>query len=112
MRSAGVDYYLKEDGPVTTGWAVVDGRQRLFTATGAIYSGWLKDQDGVRYLDENGVPVCGWHRIGGAYCSFDEKGFLQKKFMGSALRQLRQMGLTKEDLLAAEAAKNTEPQEE
>ena len=112
VRSAGVDYYLKEDGSVTTGWAVVDGRQRLFTATGAIYSGWLKDQDGVRYLDENGVPVCGWHRIGGAYCSFDEKGFLQKKFMGSALRQLRQMGLTKEDLLAAEAAKNTEPQEE
>ena len=112
VRSAGVDYYLKEDGSVTTGWAVVDGRQRLFTATGAVYSGWLKNQDGVRYLDECGVPVYGWQWIDGAYCRFDEKGFLQKKFVGSVLRQLRQMGMTKEDLLAAEAAKNSEPQEE
>ena len=113
VRSAGVDYYLKEDGSVTTGWAVVDGRQRLFTATGAVYSGWLKDQDGMRYLDESGVPVCGWHRIDGVYCYFDEKGILKKNVADIEMRrQLRQMGATREEILAAEAAKNSEPQEE
>lgn len=110
-RSAGVDYYLKEDGSVTTGWATIDGQQRLFTATGALYTGWVKEQDGTKYLDQKGLLVHGWQMIDGAYYYFDEQGLLQESYTGSALRQLRQMGLTLADIRGANTDNNI-PQEE
>lgn len=112
ILSAGVAYYLKEDGSVTTGWATVDGKQRLFTATGAMFTGWLKEQDVTKYLDKNGLPVTGWHRIDGAYYYFDDQGILQSKYAGSALRQLRQMGLSIADIKNANKNQNSAPQEE
>lgn len=94
VQSAGVTYYLKEDGSVTTGKMKVEGQERLFTATGALITGWMKDQDGTRYLDANGVPVCGLQKINGVYCYFSDEGILQNKYSGSDLRQLRQVGLS------------------
>lgn len=94
VQSAGVTYYLKEDGSVTTGKMEVEGQERLFTATGALVTGWVKDQDGTRYLDANGVPVCGRQKIGGIHYYFSDEGFLQNKYSGSDLRQLRQVELS------------------
>ena len=103
IQSAGITYYLKEDGSVTTGRAEVEGQERLFTATGALVTGWHKDSDGIRYLDANGIPVCGLHKINGIYYYFDEQGLRQGKYAASAFRQLRQMGLTAADLKNANA---------
>lgn len=94
VLSAGITYYLKEDGSVTTGKAEVDGQQRLFSATGALITGWYRDQDGTRYLDENGTSVCGMHKINGIYYYFNDQGLLENKYTGSAQRQLRQVRLT------------------
>lgn len=111
VRSAGVSYYLKEDGSVTTGWAQVEGRQRLFTATGALVTGWAEEQGERCYLDANGLPVTGWYRIDGTYYYFNEQGILQDRYIGSALRQLRQLGLTVQEVNQANTANNI-PQEE
>lgn len=94
VQSAGVTYYLKEDGSVTTGKAEVEGQERLFSATGALVTGWYKDLEGTRYLDTKGLPVCGWHKINGVQYFFNEQGLLENKYTGSAQRQLRQMRLT------------------
>lgn len=112
ILSAGVAYYLKEDGSVTTGRATVDGEQRLFTATGAMLTGWLKEQGGTKYLDKNGLPVTGWRRIDGVYHYFNDQGILQSKYTGSALRQLRQMGLSIGDIKNANTDQKSAPQEE
>lgn len=94
VRSAGITYYLKEDGSVTTGKAEVEGQQRVFSATGALIAGWYREQDGMRYLDGNSQPLCGWQKINGVIYFFNNEGLLRNKYAGSAQRQVRQTGLT------------------
>ena len=61
----GIDYYLKEDGSVTTGKANVNGKERIFSDTGALRTGWMKSEDGRMYLLSNGaVAPGGWRTIG------------------------------------------------
>ena len=110
IRSAGVDYYLREDGSVMTGWAEVDGQKRLFSSTGAVLTGWVKDQNQTLYLDADSKPVTGWQLIEDQYYYFNEQGVLQDKYIGSALRQLRQLGLTVDKVKAGIAEENI-PQE-
>ena len=68
----GVDYYLKADGSVTTGWAEVDGWNRFFTASGALCTGWLTDASGTRCWLEDGTEAVGLQEIDGKLYYFDE----------------------------------------
>lgn len=72
----GVDYYLKEDGSVTTGWTEVDGENRYFSATGALCRGWITTWEGTCYQGVDGVPVTGLQNIEGSLYYFGEDGFL------------------------------------
>lgn len=74
----GVDYYLKEDGSVTTGWAEVNGKLRYFTATGAMRTGWLETQEGKFYLMSNGAMAHGWYTVDGKLYFFREDGTLHE----------------------------------
>lgn len=72
--SEGVDYYLKNDGSVTTGTANVGGKERIFTATGALRTGWLETKEGTKYLLSNGVCAYGWLEVDGKTYYFDVFG--------------------------------------
>ena len=78
LRSYGVEYYLREDGSVTTGWAKVEGEDRFFSDTGALCVGWLRTQEGVRYSLSDGSFAHGWQIIGNSLYYFDG-GILQTK---------------------------------
>ena len=72
----GVDYYLSDDGAVTTGWADVDGWTRYFSATGAMCTGWLTTETGVSYRLTDGTAAVGWQQIEGKRYYFDPDGSL------------------------------------
>lgn len=72
----GLDYYLQEDGSVTTGWAEINGKLRYFSDTGAMRVGWMETKDGTLYMLSNGVSAVGWRTIGGSKFHFDETGKL------------------------------------
>jgi len=73
----GKDYYLKEDGSVTTGRAVINGKPRLFTSNGVMRTGWVDTPEGKQYLLSNGVPAIGFHKIDSKTYYFNEEGVLQ-----------------------------------
>lgn len=72
----GADYYLKEDGSVTTGWAEVEGEKRYFSDTGILCRGWITTWDGTCYQGAEGIPVTGLQNIEGSLYYFGEDGFL------------------------------------
>lgn len=76
--SDGMDYYLKADGSVTTGWTEINGKLRFFSNTGCMRTGWMQTDEGSMYLMSNGAPAVGWRNIDGLDYRFDEKGFLQE----------------------------------
>lgn len=74
----GVDYYLKKDGSVTTGWSQINGKFRFFSNTGAMRTGWLTDDTGTYYLLSNGEPAQGWRTVDDKLYYFTETGTLHK----------------------------------
>lgn len=72
----GGDYYLQPDGSVTTGWAEINGKMRLFSETGSMRTGWLDTEEGQMYLQFNGVPATGSRIIDGEEYQFDTDGYL------------------------------------
>lgn len=72
----GLDYYLQPDGAVTTGWATINGKARLFTDTGAMRTGWLETKYGPMYLLSNGVAAVGWRVIDRQRYYFGEDGLM------------------------------------
>ena len=72
---SGIDYYLKPDGSVTTGTAIIGGKERIFTATGALRTGWLESKEGTKYLLSNGVCARGWLEVDGKMYYFDPFGY-------------------------------------
>ncbi len=76
--SDGMDYYLKSDGSVTTGWTEINGKLRFFSNTGCMRTGWLQTDEGSMYLMSNGAPATGWRIIDGLSYRFDQKGILQE----------------------------------
>lgn len=74
--SDGIDYYLREDGSVTTGWAEINGKLRYFSGTGAMRTGWLRTEAGEQYMLRNGVRATGWMDIAGEKRFFDSDGLL------------------------------------
>ncbi len=79
IRDLGVDYYLNEDGSVTTGWTDIDGWRYYFSPTGAMCIGWLTTPDGTVYRTDDGLEALGWQEIEGKRYYFDEYGFLVTK---------------------------------
>lgn len=75
----GVDYYLRADGKVTTGWAEVNGKMRLFSQTGAMRTGWVDVPSGRYYLMSNGVAAKGWRTIDAKRYHFGEDGFMSRE---------------------------------
>ncbi len=72
----GVEYYLNDDGSVTTGWAEIDGFRRFFSNTGAVCTGWLTSVDGIHYWLSDGTEAVGMQRIAGKIYFFTEAGIL------------------------------------
>lgn len=71
----GINYYLKGDGSVTTGKANVNGKERIFSDTGALRTGWMKSEDGRMYLLSNGaVAPGGWRTIGDGLYYLQDNG--------------------------------------
>ena len=73
----GTDYYLKQEGSVTTGWATINGKARFFSDTGAMRTGWMETEQGTLYLLSNGVAAQGWRTVDGIRYFFNENGLLQ-----------------------------------
>ena len=74
----GADYYLKDDGSVTTGWATINGKPRFFSNTGCMRTGWIETEAGSMYLMSNGAPAVGKRTIDGVEYRFDEMGILKQ----------------------------------
>ena len=72
----GADYYFKEDGSVTTGWAQINGRWRCFTDTGVLRTGWVEAPEGMYYMLSNGVAALGEKEIDGVTYNFGDDGLL------------------------------------
>lgn len=72
----GVEYYLKADGSVTTGWAEEDGWVRYFSATGALCNGWVTTPGGTYYWVSDGVIAQGLQEIEGKCYWFGTDGKL------------------------------------
>jgi len=75
----GVEYYLNDDGSVTTGWAEIEGFRRFFSSTGAVCTGWLTAADGVHYWLPDGTEAVGLQKIAGKLYFFSEEGVLLTK---------------------------------
>lgn len=76
LRQDGIHYYLLADGSAATGWHCVNGKNRYFSATGAMCTGWLKTENGTYYLLSNGVAAAGWYTVEGVLYRFGETGKL------------------------------------
>lgn len=74
----GVDYYLQDNGAVTTGLADVDGWLRYFSATGALCVGWVTAGEATYYWQPDGTLTTGLQQIDGKLYCFDEQGVLMK----------------------------------
>lgn len=72
----GIDYYLKADGSVTTGWQNIAGKRRFFGETGALRTGWMQLENGMFYMRKNGVAAEGWYNVGGINYYFGENGLV------------------------------------
>jgi hypothetical protein len=64
-------------GTVATGWTEVEGKQRLFSATGALLKGWLVTDAGKMYLQADGSASVGLTQIGQELYCFGEDGILK-----------------------------------
>lgn len=73
-----MDYYLKADGSVTTGWTEINGKLRFFSNTGCMRTGWVQTDAGSMYLMSNGAPAVGERTIDGTEYIFDQQGLLQE----------------------------------
>lgn len=71
------DYYTDDNGAIFAGDCVFLGKTSHFSDNGEFIYGWLKDEDGFRYKDENDVWYIGRHTIDGCEYSFDDNGILQ-----------------------------------
>ncbi len=71
-----VEYYLNDDGSVTTGWAEIDGFRRYFSPTGAVCTGWVTAPDGVHHFLPDGTEAVGMQSIDGKTYFFTEEGLL------------------------------------
>ena len=87
--------YCNDSGALVTGWQYVDGKwyflegeygyrvtdawQRIdkkwyfFNEAGEMQKGWVKDEGGTRYCDENGALVTGWRQINGNWYFFESE---------------------------------------
>lgn len=74
-EEAGLRYYLKEDGAVTTGKAKIDGKEYYFTDRGVMHTGWLWSKSGTRYYGGEGVFLTGWQDINNSKYFFNSKGY-------------------------------------
>ena len=72
----GVDYYLQQDGSITTVWTTVNGKLRLFSNTGAMQTGWVTTEKGTCYLLKNGTMAEGAHTVDGQQYTFSSAGWL------------------------------------
>ena len=77
ISRVGVDYFLRSDGSVTTGWAEIEGKQMYFSATGALCRGWVTTNDGVYYLLPDGAKAVGMHQLDGGAYFFDSEGLMK-----------------------------------
>ncbi|MEH6892253.1 cell wall-binding protein [Bacillus sp. JJ864] len=91
-----VEYYSLEDGPLYTGWKIIDGKNYYFTngrnytfndydnidgkryyfhEDGSVNKAGFEKIDGKLYhFDNNGVAQTGWQTIENKYYYFDENG--------------------------------------
>ncbi|PFV07709.1 cell wall-binding protein [Bacillus cereus] len=91
-----VEYYSLEDGPLYTGWKIIDGKNYYFTngrnytfndydnidgkryyfhEDGSVNKAGFEKIDGKLYhFDNNGVAQTGWQTIDNKYYYFDENG--------------------------------------
>lgn len=72
----GVEYYLNDDGSVTTGWAEFDGFRRYFSPTGAVCTGWVTAPDGIHYWLTDGTEATGKQVIAGKTYFFTQEGLM------------------------------------
>ncbi len=77
LRDNEIDYYLKEDGSITTGFAMINGKERFFSSTGAMRTGWMEREEGRVYLLRNGVTAKGLRKIDGKYYFFGTDGAMR-----------------------------------
>ena len=61
---------------MTTGWAEINGKYRLFTDTGAMRIGWVQLESGSYYMLSNGEVATGEHTIDGVTYRFGDDGVL------------------------------------
>ena len=76
LKDGQIDYYLKEDGSVTTGKAKINGKTRYFSSTGAMRTGWMNQGEECVYLLRNGVKAKGLRKIDGKYYYFGTDGVM------------------------------------
>jgi hypothetical protein len=79
VTKIGVAYYLNDDGSVTTGWLKEDDTVRYFSETGALCSGWVTTWEGTYYFIRDGVIASGLQQIGDKLYSFSTDGRLLTK---------------------------------
>ena len=65
-------YYLDSVGFMATGSRTIDGRQYLFTESGAMFTGWIKESNEWHYYNTHG-RVIGWEKIGNYWYYFEER---------------------------------------
>lgn len=58
-------YFSKLDGYLVRGSQSIEGQWYGITNDGKLAHGFLKDVDGTRYYDENGIYLTGWQNIEG-----------------------------------------------
>ncbi len=75
-QDSGIQYYLRSDGSVTTGWTIVEGKGRFFSDTGAMRTGWLETDHHTYFMRGNGTAAKGWLEVDGEYYYFQENGWM------------------------------------
>ena len=71
------DYYTDDNGAIYTGDCVILGKQAHFSEEGEFLYGWLKEEEGFRYKEENSDWLTGRHKLGDVEYAFDQNGYLQ-----------------------------------
>ena len=79
FEEGGHRYYLDPgaEGAMVTGRQEIDGAVYCFSDAGLLQTGWMEDESGRRYHDENGVMVTGWQDIDSNTYYFDQDGYAQ-----------------------------------
>ena len=77
QKIGGKWYYFNrtnEENPgimVADGEKVIDGQTYLFTASGAVFTGWMQKTEGWYFYTERGQKATGWQRLGNIWYYFD-----------------------------------------